>query len=41
MAVFAEWLADQPGAGLPGRRFDASRLFATAYEFTIIGAYAD
>jgi hypothetical protein len=41
MEMFADWLAKQTGANLPERRFDASRLFATAYEFTIIGAYAD
>ena len=41
METFAEWLAKQPGADLTKRHFDASRLFATAYEFMIIGAYAD
>jgi hypothetical protein len=41
MEIFTEWLADQPGADLSKRHFDASRLFATAYEFVIIGAYAD
>jgi hypothetical protein len=38
--AFADWLAKQPGANLSRRNFDASRLFATAYEYTIIGAYA-
>jgi hypothetical protein len=41
MEIFAEWLAKRPGAELSTRQFDASGLFATAYEFTIIGAYAD
>jgi hypothetical protein len=41
MKAFESWLAKQPGANLPTRNFDASRLFATAYEFTIIGAFAD
>jgi hypothetical protein len=41
MEIFADWLANQPGANLTERSFDASRLYATAYEFTIIGAYAD
>jgi hypothetical protein len=41
MKVFEGWLAKQQGANLPSRTFDASRLFATAYEYTIIGAYAE
>jgi hypothetical protein len=41
MEMFEEWLAKQPQACLTMRSFDASRLFATAYEFMIIGAYAD
>lgn len=41
MEIFAEWLANQPGAELSKRQFDASRLFATAFEFMIIGAYAE
>lgn len=41
METFAEWLAKQPGADLPKRRFAATRLFAMAYEYSIIGAYAD
>lgn len=41
MKVFEGWLAEQPTANLSTRNFDASRLFATAYEYTIIGAYAD
>lgn len=40
MNVFEGWLAKQPSANLSVRNFDASRLFATAYEYTIIGAYA-
>jgi hypothetical protein len=41
MKDFESWLAEQPGANLSRRNFDALRLFATAYEYTIIGAYAD
>jgi hypothetical protein len=41
MKVFEGWLSTQPSANLSTRNFDASRLFATAYEYTIIGAYAD
>ncbi len=41
MSVFEGWLAKQPGANLSTRSFEASRLFATAYEYTIIGAYAE
>jgi hypothetical protein len=41
MKVFEGWLAKQPGANLSTRNFDAPRLFATAYEYMIIGAYAD
>ena len=41
MKDFESWLAEQPSANLSRRNFDASRLFATAYEYTIIGAYAD
>jgi hypothetical protein len=41
MRVFEAWLARQPGANLSTRNFDASRLFATAYEYAIIGASAD
>jgi hypothetical protein len=40
MQGFADWLGGQDGANLPGRPFDPTRLYATAYEFTIIGAYA-
>ncbi len=40
MKAFEGWLAKQPSAKLSTRTFDASRLFATAYEYTIIGAYA-
>jgi len=38
MRVFAEWLARQPGVDLARRKFDAATLYATAFEFTIIGA---
>jgi len=41
MEMFTEWLANQPRADLSKRHFDPSQLFATAYEFMIIGAYAD
>lgn len=40
MEVFKVWLDAQPGANLSKRPYDASRLFATAYEYMIIGAYA-
>jgi len=39
MRVFAEWLGNQ--AAVDMQVFDAARLYATAFEFTIIGAYAD
>lgn len=39
MQVFLYWLDRQPGADLKRRTFDASRLFATAFEFTAIGAW--
>jgi hypothetical protein len=38
MATFLDWLGKQPGSDLPKRKFDASSLFATAFEFTAIGA---
>jgi hypothetical protein len=41
MQSFVEWLEEQPGADLSRRAFDASALYATAFEYTIIGAYAD
>ena len=41
MQSFVEWLNDQLGADLSQRVFDASRLYAMAFEYTIIGAYAD
>jgi hypothetical protein len=41
MKVFEGWIARQHGTNLLKRNFDASRLFATAYEYTIIGASAD
>jgi hypothetical protein len=40
MKVFAEWMRKLPGAVLANRNLKAERLFATAYEFVIIGAYA-
>lgn len=39
MAAFATWLRKQPGAGLNSRTFDASTLYATAFEFASIGAW--
>lgn len=41
MEIFASWLEKQPAANLAQRSLDASRLYATAFELTIIGAYAD
>jgi len=41
MQNFAGWLGEQPGADLTRRSFDPSKLYATAFELTIIGAYAD
>ena len=41
MDIFASWLEKQPAANLAQRSLDASRLYATAFELTIIGAYAD
>lgn len=41
MQVFIDWLDEQPGTALPGRRrFDVATLYATAFEFTAIGAAA-
>ena len=40
MQVFVEWLEGQPGVGLRQLTFDASTLYATAFEFTAIGATA-
>ena len=40
MQVFVEWLARQPGVDLGRQKFDAATLYATAFEFTIIGATA-
>ncbi len=39
MGVFVDWLDRQPGAELQRRAFDPSTLWATAYEFTAIGAW--
>ena len=41
MQVFADWLDKDPDARLPERRFDPRTLYATAFEFTAIGAAAD
>ena len=38
MEAFVEWLGKQPGCKLPEGKFDARSLFATAFEFTAIGA---
>jgi hypothetical protein len=38
MPVFIDWLDKQPGAWLHQRRFDPTTLYATAFEFTAIGA---
>jgi hypothetical protein len=38
MEVFVEWLEEQPGVELRQRRFKAATLYATAFEFTAIGA---
>ncbi len=38
MQVFVKWLEEQPAAGLEKRRFKAETLYATAFEFTVIGA---
>ena len=40
MQVFVEWLAEQPGVDLRDRKFDPATLYATAFEFTAIGATA-
>jgi hypothetical protein len=40
MQVFVEWLGRQPGADLRQRPFDAATLYASAFEFTAIGATA-
>jgi hypothetical protein len=41
MQAFADWLDKQQASELAARGLDGTRLQATAYEFTIIGAYAD
>jgi hypothetical protein len=38
MQVFADWLDKDPGSRSPERRFDPGTLYATAFEFTAIGA---
>jgi hypothetical protein len=40
MKVFADWFAEQPGANLTKRSFDPMCLYASAFEFTAIGASA-
>jgi hypothetical protein len=40
MQVFVDWLDKQPGTELSKRRFDVTALYATAFEFTAIGAAA-
>jgi hypothetical protein len=40
MMAFVNWLEKQPGAELERRGFDAATLYATAFEFTVIGATA-
>jgi hypothetical protein len=40
MQVFIDWLDKQPGTELPKRGFDVATLYATAFEFTAIGAAA-
>jgi hypothetical protein len=39
MSVFVDWLGRQPGAELHRRSFDPFTLYATAFEFTVIGAW--
>jgi hypothetical protein len=38
MQVFRDWLAKQPGTGLPKKRFDPTTLYAKAFEYTATGA---
>ena len=40
MQVFVDWLDKQPGTEVPKRSFDVATLYATAFEFTAIGASA-
>lgn len=40
MQVFIDWLARQPGVDFRSRKFDPTTLYATAFEFTIVGATA-
>jgi hypothetical protein len=40
MDVFVDWLGKQPGTRIPKRSFDVTMLYATAFEFTVIGASA-
>ncbi len=39
MEAFADWLRTKPGAELQRRTFNVSSLYATAFEFTAIGAW--
>ncbi len=41
MEVFADWLDKDPRTRLPEWRFDPRTLYATAFEFTVIGAEAE
>jgi hypothetical protein len=38
MQVFTDWLAEQPVADLSRRKFDATTLYARAFEYTAVGA---
>jgi hypothetical protein len=38
MTEFANWLNGQPGANLSTRRIDPCKLYALAFELTILGA---
>jgi hypothetical protein len=40
MQVFVDWLDAQSGTRLSARRFDPATLYATAFEFTVVGAAA-
>jgi len=40
MQVFIEWLARQPGMEVHRRKFDPSTLYASAFEYTAVGATA-
>jgi hypothetical protein len=38
MQVFVDWLNSQPNTALSSRRFDATKLYARAFEYTVVGA---